>query len=323
MNNKKVNWLYLCIMLADYALFLMIIAFVFMDKTLNIGIVGNLFMAQAVMLVPALIFAITSYMGSGTASINELLGFHKIKISTFFMAILFTFLLMPLTSAINVISMLFVDNAVESISGDVLQMPFLVMLFMIAIFGPFSEEFVFRGIVFRGYKNSGSVLQAVIWSAVLFGVMHLNFNQAAYAIVMGFMCALVVEASGSLWASVIAHMVFNAPSVFTMYLSEFFQSGASDASVEEALTNEDLIAMIGPLLFMAVITTSLAVCVLVWIAKNENRSEHFKNIWARRKENKGRIISIPLIVALILALFYMTGGFTFVMSLIYALFQFG
>ena len=322
MNNKKVNWLYLCIMLANYALFLMIVSFVFMGKSLNIGIVGNLFMAQAIMLIPALIFAITSYTGSGAVSFNELLGFHKIKISTFFMVILFTFLLMPLTSAINAISMLFVDNAVESISGDVLQMPFLVMLFMIAIFGPFSEEFVFRGIVFRGYKNSGSVLQAVIWSAVLFGIMHLNFNQAAYAIAMGFMCALVVEASGSLWASVVAHMVFNAPSVFTMYLSDFFQSGVSDGSVEEALTNEDLIAIIGPVLFMAVIATSLAVCVLVWIAKNENRSEHFKNIWVLRKENKGRIISVPLIIAFILALFYMTGGFTFVIQLIYALIMF-
>ncbi|MDE6750630.1 MAG: CPBP family intramembrane metalloprotease [Lachnospiraceae bacterium] len=322
MNNKKVNWLYLCIILANYALMLLIWVFVFQGIALNIGIVGNLFMAQAIMLVPALIFAITSYMKSGAASFNEFLGFHKIKISTFFMVILFTFLLMPMTSAINAISMLFVDNAVESISGDVLQMPFLVMLFMIAIFGPFSEEFVFRGIIFRGYKNSGSVLQAVIWSAVLFGVMHLNFNQAAYAVAMGFMCALVVEASGSLWASVVAHMVFNAPSVFTMYLSDFFQSGTSDGSVEEALTNEDLIAMIGPALFMAVIATSLAVCVLIWIAKNENRSEHFKNIWARRKENKGRIISIPLIIAFILALFYMTGGFTFVMQLIYMWFIF-
>ena len=321
MNNKKVNWFYLCIILANYALPIALLILVFQGKALNIGIVGNLFMAQAVMLVPALIFAITSYKGSGAVSFNELLGFHKIKISTFLMVILFTFLLMPLTSALNAISMLFVDNAVESISGDVLQMPFLVMLFMIAIFGPFSEEFVFRGIVFRGYKNSGSVLQAVIWSAVLFGVMHLNFNQAAYAIAMGFMCALVVEASGSLWASVVAHMVFNAPSVFTMYLSDFFQPGASDVNMEEALTNEDLITMIGPALFMALIATSLAVCVLVWIAKNENRSEHFRNIWVCRKENKGRIISIPLIVALILALFYMTGGFMFVIQLIYLCFS--
>lgn len=298
MNNKKVNWLYLCIILANYALLLALIFLAIQGKLFDFGIVANLFIAQAIMLVPAIIFAITSCAGSGTVHFNDMLGFHKIKISTFFMAILFTFLLMPLTSAINYISMLFVDNAVNAISEDVLQMPFLIMLFMIGIFGPFSEEFVFRGIILRGYKNSGSVLQAVIWSAILFGVMHLNFNQAAYAIAMGIMCALIVEASGSLWASVIVHMVFNTPSVCMMYLY-------SDGNVEEAMTNEELIASIGPLLFMAVITTALAACVLVWIAKNENRSEYFRNIWVCRKENKGRIVSIPLIVALVLSFIYM------------------
>lgn len=306
MNNKKVNWLYLCIILANYALLLMLIFMAIMGKSFNIGIVGNLFMAQAIMLIPALIFATTSHMSSGAVSFNELLGFHKIKISTFFMVILFTFLLMPLTSAINTISMLFVDNAVNAISDDVLQMPFLVMLFMIGIFAPFSEEFIFRGIIFRGYKNSGSVLQAVIWSAILFGLMHLNFNQAAYATVMGIMCALVVEASGSLWASVVTHMIFNTPSVCIMYLAEFFSPGYySDANAEEALTNDELIALIGPELVMALVATSLAVCVLIWISKNENRSGYFKNILARRKEDKGYIISIPLIVAIVLCLFYM------------------
>ena len=306
MNNKKANWIYLCIILANYALLIMLLILASRGKSLNIGIIGNLFLAQAIMLVPALIFAITSYMKSGAVSFNELLGFHKIKISTFFMVILFTFLLMPLTSAINTISMLFVDNAVSAISDDVLQMPFFVMLFMIGIFAPFSEEFIFRGIIFRGYKNSGSVLQAVIWSAILFGLMHLNFNQAAYAIAMGIMCALVVEASGSLRASIITHMIFNTPSVCVMYLAEFFSPGYySDANVEEALTNDELIALIGPELVMALAATSLAVCVLVWIAKNENRSGYFKNIWIRRKENKGYIISIPLIIAIVLCLIYM------------------
>lgn len=304
MNNKKVNWLYLCIILANYALLLILLGLAFLGMAPDIGIVGGLFIAQAIMLTPAMIFAITSCTGSKAVRFNDLLGFHKIKISTFFMVILFTFLLMPLTSAINYISMLFVDNAVNAISGDVLKMPFGVMLFLIAIFGPFSEEFIFRGIIFRGYKNSGSVMQAVIWSAILFGIMHLNFNQAAYAIAMGIMCALVVEASGSLWASIVAHMIFNAPSVCIMYLAEFFNPGYySDGNVEEALTNEELIALIGPELVMALFATSLAVCVLVWIAKNENRSEYFKNIWARRKENKGRIISIPLIIAFVLCIF--------------------
>lgn len=310
MNNKKVNWMFLCIILANFLLLFAMIGLAFLSIIINIridlGIIESLFLAQGIMLVPSALFIASSCMGSRRVRLNELLGFHKIKLSTFFMVILFTFLLMPLTSAINSISMLFVDNAVNAISDDILQMPFWVMLFMIGVFAPFSEEFIFRGIVFRGYKNSASILRSIIWSAILFGLMHLNFNQAAYAIAMGIMCALVVEASGSLWASVVTHMVFNTPSVCTMYLAEFFEPGYySEGNVDEALTNSELIAMIGPILVVAVITTSLAICVLAWIAKNENRSEHFRNIWVRRKENKGHIISIPLIIAIVLCFIYM------------------
>lgn len=306
MNNKKVNWLFLCIILDNYALQLILLAWVFLGKTLDIGTIGSIVLGQAIMLTPTLIFAATSCMGTEAVHFNELLGFHKIKISTFFMVILLTFLIMPMTSALNSISMLFVDNAVESISDSASQIPFLVMWFMVGVFGPFSEEFIFRGVIFRGYKNSGSVMQAVIWSAVLFGIMHLNFNQAPYAIAMGIMCALVVEASGSLWASVIVHVTFNTSSVCMMYLSEFInQINYSDGHVEEVVTNDELLMIIGPLLVMAVIATSLAVCVLVWIAKNENREEHLRSIFARRKTDKGHIVSIPLIIAIVLGIIFM------------------
>lgn len=306
MNNKKVNWLFLCIILADYALMITLIALAFLGRLPDIRIVTNLIISQLIMMVPALIFVMTSCMGAEAVRFNELLGFRRIKVSTFFMVLLFTFLITPMTTAINAISMLFVDNAVDAISGDVLQMPFLVMLLMIGMVGPFSEELIFRGIIFRGYKNSGSVLQAVIWSAVLFGLMHMNFNQAAYAVAIGIMLALVVEATGSLWSSVIVHMVFNAQPVCMMYLVEHFKPGYySGGDAAEALTNDELIAVIGPYLVMAVIATSLAVCLLVRIAKNENRAEHFRNIWTRRKENKKQIVSIPLIIAIILCIIYM------------------
>lgn len=302
MNNKKVNWLYLCIILANYALIMIVLAFAFSGRIFSMGIVESLFLAQAIMLVPAAVFLITSCTGPNAVNFNEMLGFHKIKISTLLMVALFTALLSPLTSALNAISMLFVDNAVDALSDSILQLPFLVMWFMIGVFGPFSEEFIFRGVIFRGYKKSGSILQAVVWSAVLFGLMHLNFNQAGYAFAMGLMCALVVEASGSLWASVVVHILFNTPSVCIMYLNDFLNPGGT---AEEALTNSDILELIGPALVMAVIATPLAFCVLAWIAKNENRSEHFRNIWLHRKENKGKIVSIPLIIAIILCIIYM------------------
>lgn len=305
MNSKKVNWAFLSMILLNMAMIALMLVFYIMGSTfLDIGIVTNLLLSQMILVIPVLLFALVSWRKTQTGRFNEMLGFHKIKISSFFMILLFTYLMMPLTTVLNAISMLFVDNAVDSISGDVLMMPFPVMLFMIGMFGPFCEEFVFRGVIFRGYKNSGSVFWSIIWSALLFGLMHLNFNQAAYAIAIGVLFGLLVEATGSLWSSVIAHMVFNSHQVCLMYLSEYFPS---DLVADEAeLTQELLISAIGPYLIIAAVATPLAVCVLVWLSKNEKRDVAFRSIWARRKIKKEAMVSVPLIIAIVVSLAYMS-----------------
>ncbi len=305
MNSKKVNWAFLSLILLNIALYaLMFICYAQGIAIFDIGIVANLLVSQMILISPAFLFALASRKKTETGRMNEMLGFHKIKISSFLMVLLFTFLIMPMSTALNAISMLFVDNTVNAISGDVLQMPFPVMLFMIGIFGPFCEEFVFRGIIFRGYKNSGSVFWSVFWSALLFGLMHLNFNQAAYAVALGIMFALLVEATGSLWSSVIAHMVFNSWQVCIMYLTDLIPAEVMGPEVE--LTQETLIAAIGPYLFAAAVATPLAVCVLVWLSKNERREAQFCSVCARRKEKKEAMVSIPLIIAIVLSLVCMS-----------------
>lgn len=305
MNSKKVNWAFFCMILLNMALYALIfICYTQGIAMFNIGIMSSLLISQAILVSPALLFLLFSRKKTETGHLNEMLGFHKIKISSFFMVLLFTYLIMPMSTALNAISMLFVDNTVNAISGEVLQMPFPVMLFMIGILGPFCEEFVFRGVIFRGYKNSGAVFWSIFWSALLFGLMHLNFNQAAYAIALGVMFALLVEATGSLWSSVIAHMVFNSHEVCLMYLVELIPSELTGPEVE--LTQETLLAAIGPYLLIAAVATPLAVCVLVWLSKNEKRQVQFCSICARRKEKKEAMVSIPLIFAIVVCLAYMS-----------------
>lgn len=308
MNSKKVNWLFLCIILLEFTVVgLLIVLTVVLRVRFNLGIAANLILSEMILLLPALIFVLFSLKGVGTAGFNSMLGFRKIKISSFFMVLLFTFLIMPMTTAINAISMLFVDNAVTAISGDILKMPFPVMLFLMGIYGPFCEEFVFRGVIYRGYKNSGPVFWSIFWSALLFGLMHLNFNQAAYAIAIGIMFALLVEATGSLWSSAVAHMVFNSQQVCMMYIINYLMPDTySNSNAENMLTNETLIAVIGPYLIIAVIGTSLAVCVLVWLAKNEGRETALRNIWRFRKSQSSYLVSVPLIIAIVLCLAYMS-----------------
>ncbi|MDE7018204.1 MAG: CPBP family intramembrane metalloprotease [Lachnospiraceae bacterium] len=305
MNSKKVNWLFLCLILIDIAWLAFVVIFIIaLQKPFNLPIAANFILNQMFIVVPTMLFLLASKRKTESGNLNEMLGFHKIKVSSFFMIILFTFLIMPMSIALNAISMLFVENTVNAISGDILQMPFLLMLFLIGIFGPFCEELVFRGAIFHGYQRSGAVIGAIIWSAVLFGLMHLNFNQAAYAVALGFMFGLLVEATGSLWSSVIAHMVFNSQQVCTMYLSEYFMPGTYESS-DNMLTQDLLLGAIGPYLIIAVIATSIAFCVLFWLAKNENREVNWRYLWKRDKEAKSAFVSAPLIVAIIISLAYM------------------
>ena len=302
MNSKKVNWLYLSIVLIHIAVVAGLTVYVCNIGPLHIPIVLNLLLSQGIILIPALLFLCFS-----KEKWNVVLGFHKIKISSVLMIILFTYLMMPLTTVINAISMLFVDNTVMQMSSSVLQMPAAVMVLIMGVVGPVSEEVVFRGVVLNGYKRSGNAFRAILFSALLFGLMHMNFNQAAYAIFLGIVMAVLVETTGSLWSSIVFHMTVNIQNVLLMFLSDAI---TSQAYMEEAqaLTDskKEMLAIIGIYAVIAMVTTSIAACVLVWIAKNENREICLKQIWTGRKENRGQLVSVPLLVGIVLSVAYMT-----------------
>lgn len=228
----------------------------------------------------------------------EAAAFHKVKISTLLMIMLCTFLIMPLVTVLNALTMFFTDNAVAALEGDIVSTSFLVMLFMIGIFGPFCEEFVFRGVIYRSYRRSGCTenstrygnarsngISAMILSSLLFGLMHMNFNQAVYAFAIGIFLVLLVEAAGSLWASVFCHMFFNSCQVVLMYVSESLLNSAYGQAANETaeqLSAQDLLAALSIYLVIAAVTTPIAVCVIVWIAKNEGRQAAFSELFRRR-----------------------------------------
>ncbi|MCD7725089.1 MAG: CPBP family intramembrane metalloprotease [Clostridiales bacterium] len=295
MNSKKSNWIFLTIILVHFAALAFLL---FMGGRIEFGIVANLLVSEGIIIVPALLFLLFSPNGR-----KEGLGFHRVKVSSLLMTALFTFLIMPLITVLNAIAMFFAENAVVSVEQDIVGTRFPVMLFMIGMFGPFCEEFVFRGVIYRGYLKSGNKLRAILLSAFLFGLMHLNVNQAVYAFVLGILLALLMEAAGSLWAPVFCHMLFNAWQVCLMYLSEMMP-GQELQTVQ--ITQNQLLAALSVYLVIAAVTTPIAFCVLVWIAKNEKREGALKQIWGGRGEIREYLVSVPLVIAIVLCLAYMS-----------------
>lgn len=296
MNSKKANRLFLSVVLMHFVLIAVLIAG---SQFFSLGIIENLLISQMVILLPALV----SLFG-GKEKVRACdLGFRKIRISTIFLTALYTLLCMPLVTVVNAISMLFVDNTVVSMSSEILAVSFPISLFMIAMFGPFLEELVFRGIIFHGYKKDGNTLGAVLLSALVFGFMHMNFNQAGYAFVIGIALAFAMIATNSIWAPMIMHFIINAQSVCTMYLTEWLMPG-SLAEESAAMTREDLLMTIGIYSIIAAVTTVFAVCLLIYIADREEQKEELKGLFKKPKNSKRRVTP-SLVAALIIAFVYM------------------
>ncbi len=91
--------------------------------------------------------------------------------------------------------------------------PLWVSLLATAVFAPFFEEWLCRGIVLRGMLQKYSPAAAIVISAAFFAVIHLNPWQALPAFILGCLFGLVYYKTGSLKLTMLMHCANNAFSV--------------------------------------------------------------------------------------------------------------
>lgn len=79
------------------------------------------------------------------------------------------------------------------------------------IIAPIFEEFFFRGIIFKGFLNKYSTkpLKAIIWSGIIFGIVHLNIPQGINAFFMGMILASIYYYTKDIRLAIFAHFVNN------------------------------------------------------------------------------------------------------------------
>lgn len=311
MNGRRANWVFLFSIINS---FLVAILAALLFPSVADSLVGSNLITELAVVLPGLIFVAAS-----REKLFSFLGFHKMKIGSVFMVGLFTFLSAPLITLMNVLSQIWVENETVAMmeSFDVNNMPFWEMFLSLAIVAPLFEEVICRGIFYRSYRRSGSALKAMLLSALLFALLHMNFNQAAYAVVMGIMAVLLVEATGSLWSSIIYHGLINGSSCIIMYMSLKINPEVFSESAE--VTPDLLMYMMGKYIILTAIFLPMAFAVLAWIGKHEGREGALTAIWRERrwkpemrvdkkgKMKKDKLITLPLVIALILCVLAMTG----------------
>lgn len=83
-------------------------------------------------------------------------------------------------------------------------------VFFVVFAGPLTEELLFRGVILGGLLSHHRARWAIVASAVLFGVVHLNLWQFVPAFGTGLVSGWLFVRTGSLWPCVAFHAAYNA-----------------------------------------------------------------------------------------------------------------
>lgn len=305
MNPKKVNWLFLTTLLVEAA----VMAFMYLCSDISLGIIESLLLSQLIVLVPTVLFLLGTRTDPG-----RLIAHNRPKFTTTLLVVVFTFLCMPAIMAVNAFSMLFVDNEVAGLQSYMLSVPWWQILLMVGIIGPVSEEFVFRGVIYHGYKTSQRFVGSMLLSALLFGLTHLNFNQMSYAVLVGIVSVLLLEGSGSIFYSMLFHICINTTNVVQMLVQKaqgtIMSQEESMAYIEQTMHmpyKQALAVSVSVYAVIAAGAAALAGCLLYLIVKKENRVQHMQQLLhGNTGEKRTKLISVPLVISVVLCLLYMT-----------------
>lgn len=92
---------------------------------------------------------------------------------------------------------------------------------VLCILTPIAEELLYRRIVFCGLRSWIGQWGAVLGSALLFGVMHMNLVQMLYASGLGILLGILMEYYGNVGIAMCGHIAANLLSVLRSELGLF------------------------------------------------------------------------------------------------------
>ncbi|MDR1653626.1 MAG: CPBP family intramembrane metalloprotease [Prevotellaceae bacterium] len=97
-------------------------------------------------------------------------------------------------------------------------------LFSTVLLSPFLEELLFRGTILKGFLSNYSVVKSIVYSSVIFGLIHFAPATIICAIILGLFFGWLYYKTDSITLTFILHAVAN----FTILVTEYFRYHISD-----------------------------------------------------------------------------------------------
>ena len=171
----------------------------------------------------------------------------------------------------------------------------LLLVFVLVVIAPVLEELWTRGIIFDALKPYGNGV-AIIFSSILFGLMHGSLQMLFYSTALGFALGYVRYATGSLFAVTVLHAIINAVAAGFLFLSTLTEITHGANKLVNTFLNVYALAWL-VLIFVGV--------VAFFIRLSTIRRYSIENPWNEISAGRKTAVfftSIPVIIMLVLAI---------------------
>ncbi len=217
MKNKKIFYINLI-----YYLCILVVAFIFALGYFKV--IKNEFLTSALIQglvmfgIPVIMYSL--FISKDIKQTFSDFGFKKITNTVLICSICLGLVLFFINGYVadifyTILSLFGYDNTIKvglSVGGDL-----FTELLLTAIFPGFCEEVLHRGMYLRGSAKQGYTRYGLIFSSILFGLMHLNIQQFFYATILGALMGIIVIITDSIYPAMIIHFMNNALSVYFAY----------------------------------------------------------------------------------------------------------
>ena len=88
---------------------------------------------------------------------------------------------------------------------------------MAAVIAPVVEEVIFRGYIYPVAKKYSGRIAGILFSSLFFAMAHPNAISLVPLFVLAVLLALSYEVTGSIWAPISIHVLFNSATVFAQF----------------------------------------------------------------------------------------------------------
>jgi membrane protease YdiL (CAAX protease family) len=95
---------------------------------------------------------------------------------------------------------------------------YLMSIVVIAVLPALLEEFMFRGVIQRGYERFGKTASIVL-TGILFAFLHVSIVSIPAIIFMGILLCYITYRANTLWAGAVYHFTNNLIAVTLLYIS--------------------------------------------------------------------------------------------------------